>query len=405
VFLSRIGSLGTWNQLGTGLPNAHVERLNYGAASNLLVAGTLGRGAWSISDPLGGPTPAPTNTPTPTPTGTPTPKPTPTPIPVPPFISSIPKMVLVGSEFVINGSHFAPGSVVNFFVSTSNGARKAGTFKPQKPHSSTMMTVAVPDTVSLGQGFASVTVVNTDIATFPSSNTAFALLQGNPLAGIPTITAINGVSLDATSSDPRFAANNVKTVVAQGSVVKLGGMGFDAVNGVAVNLFCACKGGKVGPFPVNPGPELTASSASFTLPSSGAKAPPTGPGSFVVINKGADGKFSKSSNAVSVPIGEKVSVTSVTQPTSTSAITVDGTGFSTLTVINLFNTQGGKVVNLGGQAGGVAKIRLTIASASKFTFARPAGAVPGASYVQALNPPFVPFTSSGNAPGGAFTLK
>jgi len=25
--------------------------------------------------------------------------------------------------------------------------------------------------------------------------------------------------------------------------------------------------------------------------------------------------------------------------------------------------------------------------------------------VQALNPPFVPFTSSGNDPGGAFTLK
>jgi hypothetical protein len=125
-----------------------------------------------------------------------------------------------------------------------------------------------------------------------------------------------------------------------------------------------------------------------------------------VINKGADGKFSKSSNAVSVPIGQQISVTSVTQPTSTSPITVSGTGFSTLTVINFFNTQGAKVVNLGGQgAGGAAKIPLAVASASKFTFAKPAGAVPGASYVQALNPPFVPFTSSGNAPGGAFTLK
>ena len=30
--------------------------------------------------------------------------------------------------------------------------------------------------------------------------------------------------------------------------------------------------------------------------------------------------------------------------------------------------------------------------------------MPGASYVQALNPPFVPFSSSGNGPGGALSL-
>ena len=42
---------------------------------------------------------------------------------------------------------------------------------------------------------------------------------------------------------------------------------------------------------------------------------------------------------------------------------------------------------------------------TKFTFTKPAGAMAGPSYVQALNPPFVPFTSSGNGPGGAFTLK
>jgi len=35
----------------------------------------------------------------------------------------------------------------------------------------------------------------------------------------------------------------------------------------------------------------------------------------------------------------------------------------------------------------------------------PAKAIPGPSYVQALNPPFVPFTSTGMAPGGAFKLK
>src|SRR5271169_2248732 len=39
-----------------------------------------------------------------------------------------------------------------------------------------------------------------------------------------------------------------------------------------------------------------------------------------------------------------------------------------------------------------------------FSFGIPAGAVPGPSYVQALNPPFVPFTSSGNAASGALVL-
>ena len=62
-------------------------------------------------------------------------------------------------------------------------------------------------------------------------------------------------------------------------------------------------------------------------------------------------------------------------------------------------------MNLGGlKAGGAPKIALTVVNANQFTFTGPAGAVAGPSYVQALNPPFVPFTSSGNAPGGAFTL-
>jgi len=415
VLLSRTTALGTWNQLGTGLPNAHVERLSYDAASNILVAGLLGRGAWSVSDPLGGPTAVPTGTPTPTPTRTPTPtptstrtrtpapKPTATPIPVAPVISSIPKVVLVGSSLVIAGSHFTPGSVLNFFVATSGGPDNEGPFTPagQTP---SQLTVNVPAGTTLGQGFVDVQVVNTDTG-FLASNLAPALLQGFTAAGIPSLTAINGKGLAATSSDPSFATNNVETVVTQGSVVVLGGTGFDAVNGVAVDLFCACTGGKVGPFFLNPGdPGLSAGAISFTLPATGSNSPPTGPGSLVVINKGADGKFSRSSNAVSVPIGEKIAVTSVTQADGT--ITVNGTGFSTLTVINFFNRQGSKLVNLGGfGAGGAARIALTVAGPNKFTFSKPAGSVPGASYVQALNPPFVPFTSSGNDPGGAFTLK
>lgn len=83
---------------------------------------------------------------------------------------------------------------------------------------------------------------------------------------------------------------------------------------------------------------------------------------------------------------------SLTRP---SMITVDGAGFSTLTVINFFNSQGAKSVNLGGlRPDGKPKIRLAFINENKFTFIKPAGAVAGRSYVQTLNPPFVPFTSS-----------
>jgi hypothetical protein len=248
-----------------------------------------------------------------------------------------------------------------------------------------------------------VQVVNTD-QKYVSSNSVPALLQGSATAGIPSLTSINGTPLGTTSRNPSFATYNVETVVIQGSVVKLGGNGFDTANGVAVDLFCACTGGKVGPFFLNPGNRgLSKALISFPLPATGSKAPPTGPGSFVVSNKGADGKYSKRSNAVSVPIGQKIKVTSVTQVGST--ITVIGAGFSRRTVINFFNTQPAGVMNLGGLKAGKPKIALTLLSPGKFTFAKPAGAAPGPSYVQALNPPFVPFTSSGNAPGGAFTLK
>jgi len=212
------------------------------------------------------------------------------------------------------------------------------------------------------------------------------------------------VGLAATSSDPSYATNNVETVVTQGNAVILGGGGFDTVNGVAVDLFCACMGGKVGPFFLNPGDHgLSATSISFMLPATGPNAPTTGPGSFVISNAGAAKNYAKKSNAVSVPIGQKISVTSVSQ--SGTTITVNGTGFSTLTVINFFNAKGGGAVNLGGlDPAGQPKIALTLVNSQHFTFTRPAAAGAGPSYVQALNPPFLPYTCSGSGPGGAFDL-
>ncbi len=158
-------------------------------------------------------------------------------------------------------------------------------------------------------------------------------------------------------------------------------------------------------FFLNPGnPGLHPTLLSFLVPASGPNTPAVGPGSFVISNAGSTGSFAKKSNAVSVPIGQQISVLSVVQ--TGTLITVNGTGFSTLTVINLFNVQGTRSVNLGGlKPDGAPKIPLTLISPSRFTFTRPSDAVPGPAYVQALNPPFVPFTSSGNDPGGAFTIK
>jgi len=81
-------------------------------------------------------------------------------------------------------------------------------------------------------------------------------------------------------------------------------------------------------------------------------------------------------------------------------VTVNGTGFCTLSVINLFNGS----TNLGGYAGGRARIPLNVISPNRFTFTVPAGAVSGVSYLQVINPPYIPFATSGNGPEGGFNL-
>jgi hypothetical protein len=89
---------------------------------------------------------------------------------------------------------------------------------------------------------------------------------------------------------------------------------------------------------------------------------------------------------------------------SGTTVTVTGTGFSVRSVINLYNLQAGSVVNLGGLVGSAAKIPLTVVSDTRFTFTRPAGAAAGPAFVEVLNPPFIPFSSSGSDPDGAFAF-
>jgi hypothetical protein len=71
-----------------------------------------------------------------------------------------------------------------------------------------------------------------------------------------------------------------------------------------------------------------------------------------------------------------------------------------VSVINFFNGA----VNLGGyNTSGQPNIPLTVGSSMQFTFGVPAGAVSGPSYVQVLNPPYIPFSTSGG-PNGNFNL-
>jgi hypothetical protein len=78
VFVAFSNDFTFWDQLGTGLPNALVFDLAYDAAGDVLVAGTLGRGAWLLAN-ASGVVPGPTGTPTSTPMATSTPTPLPPP--------------------------------------------------------------------------------------------------------------------------------------------------------------------------------------------------------------------------------------------------------------------------------------------------------------------------------------
>ncbi len=236
------------------------------------------------------------------------PVPTPTPMPGHPVIASLTNPVLVGATFTIKGSAFSKKPLVNFFVATAKGPVNEGPLTPSSV-SATQLVVPVPAAASQGDGFVSVEVINTDSG-FAVSNLGYALLQGSPAAGLPSITGLNGHTLAATSIDPNFATANVETTLTQGDPVVINGSGFDVTNGVAVDVFCACPGGKLPTMFLNTGnPNIKSNSITFNLPAT----TPTGPGSIVVSNAGSAHSYAAKSDAVSVPIGARVIVTKVSQ--------------------------------------------------------------------------------------------
>jgi hypothetical protein len=294
--------------------------------------------------------------------------------------------LVIGAANEMTGLGFTPGTVVKLFVSAPQGLLDLGPY-PTTNVTPSSFDFEIPADVELGNGLASVYVVNTD-ENYLASNSVSSNLIGNPVNNQPTILEINGIPV--APANPSIPTNNIETVLPQGSTITISGEGF---NNPGVALFTA--NGNVGPL----WPSSWTSTEFQVVVPPGA---PTGPGSIQVVNSPFEGNVR--SNAVSVPIGALVSLDSVTQ--EGSLIRLRGTGFSTLTAMNFFNDQGGgNVVNLGGlNGGGTSAIPINFLSPEEITFTVPAGAVNGAAYIMAINPPWIPYNSSGNSPNGAFTL-
>jgi hypothetical protein len=303
--------------------------------------------------------------------------------PSPPTLDVPTGAVAVGASNTVTGTNFTPGSVIKLFVASAGGVVAHGPYAPSAV-TATTFTWTLPASVPLGTGFVALQVINTDTG-YLASNVVGALLIGAEVALVPTITRINGVGL--APPDLSVPVAHIDTVVAQGATVTIEGTAFiDPV----VNLFTAA--GNVGPlFPLA---GATPTRIQVVIPPTA----PTGPGTFQVVNRPSY----LVSNAVASVLGATPAISSVS--TALGVITVRGAGFSTLSVINLFNRQGGVAVNLGGLDGSTPRIPLTVVSDTEFRFARPAGAVAGPSFVEVLNPPFIPFASSGTDPDGAFSM-
>jgi trypsin len=307
------------------------------------------------------------------------------PAPVVPSLDPIDGEIVAGATNELTGSGFTAGSLVKVFVATSGGTLSQGPFAPTA-WTPTSLAWDAPSSMPLGNGFVTLQIVNTD-QEYTESEVRGAPLFGNPALGIPSILSVDAVALGP--SEPSIPTANVETVVAQGNTVTIGGLAF---SNPLVNLFTAA--GNVGPLTPLPG----ASAESFQI-----QIPPqtvTGPGSLQVVNAPYVGDVV--SNAVSVPIGEALDITSITSDGAT--VTVSGAGFCDLTVINFFASAAGGLQNFGGLDGNSARIPLTVFSENEFSFTVPTGALPGAAYVTALNPPFIPFSSTADDPDGAFTL-
>jgi hypothetical protein len=314
----------------------------------------------------------------------------------PPTLDPVPGgAVTVGDTVTLSGTNFSAGTVIKFFVNTGSSiddVSGSGGFVPTAFTSSTL-TWSVPATIPLGQGSGSLFVVNTDQG-FTTSNTVCTLIFGSAAANIPTITGVNGTPLGAC--DPGAPVAHADTVIAAGSTVTISGTGF---NSPGVNLFGVdlLNPGQIKNYgPLFPLPGATATSFQIEIPADLA----AGSASFQVVNSPYAGNVQ--SNSVSVVAVAQVTISSVS--VAGGEVTILGTGFSPLSVINLFALQGGAVVNFGGLNGSTPNIPLTFVDSTELRFTRPGGAEAGAAFVEVLNPPYISFSSSGNDVDGSFSF-
>ncbi|MBK7975337.1 MAG: hypothetical protein IPK07_19320 [Deltaproteobacteria bacterium] len=306
--------------------------------------------------------------------------------------------VRAGGSVTLTGTNITPGTVLKVFVGTATGGFDAypSGLVPDATTDTTWSgalsfpwTVSPPDNISLGQGYASLVLVRTDQG-FDTSNAVGAVLLGNDalLPKVPSITKLAGLDLSPSSADPSIHVANVEGLITPGAPLVVEGTGF---TNPVVNLYTSI--GNLGP--------LTPTTSSQTsiqvdVPAN-AK---IGPGSVQVVNQ-----FSfRISNAVSIPIGEPVSVSAVSVNGNTLEVT--GTGFNDdLTVVNFFAARNGQLQNLGGLAeNGVPRIILNVTSSTQLSFQRPPAVDAGNAFVEAINPPYIPFTSSGSGASGAVVL-
>lgn len=294
--------------------------------------------------------------------------------------------IRVGERNTLTGTGFTTGTVFMMYVAGAAGVKAHGPFPPDS-FGGDYISFVPPLTIPLGDGFASLVAINTDQGYTTSNPVCVNLLgpwSGNP----PSILAIDGVALGFGDCSVPFAY--LRTTLTPGQPFVVTGSGFDQPQ---ASLFTPA--GNLGP--LAPAAGWSTEQAIFTVPQNA----PVGPASVQVVSAPYSGIAS--SNAVLVAVGEPIAIDGVAVNGAT--ITVSGHGFSTGAVINLFNAQGGSEVNLGGlDSGGAPLVPLTSVAPTSFQFQRPAGAVAGKAFVEVLNPPFIPVTSTGNDPDGAFDL-
>lgn len=193
----------------------------------------------------------------------------------------------------------------------------------------------------------------------------------------------------------------VRDLVVPGRRLVLEGTGFTA--GSVVQLWVKGPAGVGSHGPISPdgfAPTTLTCTVPATIPAANAIA------SLQVVNtdQGYAASNVEEQYLVDAAVADgRAAATSVEVRGAT--VTVTGSGFCSLTVVNLFVTREGAIENLGGlRRDGSPRIPLHVLGPDRLTFERPAGAPAGVAAVEALNPPFRDASGAGGGRAVEFVL-